>query len=200
MKRISNLVLALAVLVCGIAPAGAAQVVRFKTGFEMLATSVRYDGEMIILTLEGGSQVGFPKWVIEEVSLDQSTPGFTTDRFDRNKVRDLQTLGGGKFRSFQVPGNGKGAEGAEAFVLASGVSVPNDGKSVPIGFSTGGPQERFLPAAPTGPVNANGDVGVSMLQLRNERKGTGGIDPATGKPVGGVRVLKPKGGAGSGDE
>jgi len=69
------------------APALAEELVRFKSGFEMQAHAIHYEGEMAILTLDGGSEIGFPKSILDLVVQDESIPGEVYEMFGRNKLK-----------------------------------------------------------------------------------------------------------------
>ena len=60
-------------------PSRADELIRFKSGYEMMVLSHREEKGMIIVTLDGGGEVGFPKNVLEllEEGKPTSRPGPT---------------------------------------------------------------------------------------------------------------------------
>ena len=75
-------------------PASAGQMVRFKNGFEMQANAIRFDGDMAYLVLDGGSEIGFPKDVLDIVEQDETFGGEVFEMSGRNKVRKHFLLNG----------------------------------------------------------------------------------------------------------
>jgi hypothetical protein len=185
MRRVTLVILAVstALLVSSVL-VHAAQVVRFKSGFELVALNVRYEGEMVILTLEGGSEVGFPRWALQDLERSKTGPMPQKDTYGRNRVSPESRIG----KNFAPISSSeqKKIDAARGKVLASSsMNEKNSGKSVSVGYSLGGPQRRFS-AGPTGPVHSSGKVGTSLKDALSRRRG---IDPETGKPV--ARTVKP---------
>ena len=148
-------------LLAGIGPASATQVIHFKNGFELAAIKVRFEGQMIILTLEGGSELGFPQWAVEDMHQNDEVGGVSNnpDGWDQRKMSQRAAKG----RIRRPPG----AVGPNALnVGTEGDGIGPEGLS--IGFSTNGSQVHFGGAE--GPVASNGRVGRSLTDLQAARK------------------------------
>ena len=125
----------LVLVAAGAAQAG--QLVRFKTGFELQALSVRYEKDMVILTLEGGSEVGFPQWVLAKIQQDDSVSAPVVEGWGRNRVRSRQ--GGAPLLSPQETARIEisGPSPDQKKIIAQGESNSTNGRSIQVGFSMG---------------------------------------------------------------
>jgi hypothetical protein len=68
----------------GVIPVRADELLRFKSGYEMMVLSHREEKGMIIVTLDGGGEVGFPKNVLE--LLEEGKPTSRTGPTPHNRV------------------------------------------------------------------------------------------------------------------
>jgi hypothetical protein len=172
-------------IVCAAVPADAAQVIRFKSGFELAVRSLRVEGDTVYVQLDGANEVGFPASTIESVQGDDNVR-FSTGGPAMTKVAGRFVMGGvGSWISGDIPKNEK------AYVILNSAVVrgKNDGKSIPVGFSFGNDDTAAFRSAPSGPVSASGKVGKGIRE--EGAKTHGGLDPGGQFGGGGVRTIKP---------
>ena len=161
----------LVLLTAGAAQAG--QLVRFKTGFELQALSIRYEKDMVILTLEGGNEVGFPRWVLAKVQQDDSISAPVVEGWGRNRVRSRQ--GGAPLLSPQETARIEisGPSPDQKKIIAQGESNSTNGRSIQVGFILG------TPPPPT--VQTSGTkVGMPVFSVLQQK--------AMGAPTSGQRI------------
>lgn len=150
-------------------PSFADELLKFKSGYEMMVVSHREEGRMIIVTLEGGGEVGFPKEVLELLEGGKATQR-TGDSPLFNKVPSRVTVG----RFIAKP------QALPSRFLAKGVTST---EGAMVGYSKGGdPQQRFS-GGPIGDISANGRVGIDIRDRgRNRHPGRGPDEGGHAKP------------------
>ena len=149
------------------APVLADELLRFKSGYEMMVVSHREEGDMIIVTLDGGGTVGFPKDSL--ILLETGKPTQRTGPSPLyNKIPSRVNA-----RQFRAP-----LDEMPSRFLARGASHSG---GVTVGYSKHGKgQERFS-GGPLESANANGKIGVDIRQAGKMRMYTGpGRDPSSG--------------------
>jgi len=147
--------------------AHAKQVIHFKTGFEIVAQQVRYEGEMVILSLEGGSEIGFPRWTIDEIRGEAGVGGGASpDMYNWVKGRGRGDM---NHRTRPMVSDEGGPEGERQRTLAQGSTDGIGPRGVNIGFSYSGPQQRFG-GKPTWHMTDSGKVGYAPIEEEKKRQ------------------------------
>ena len=154
--RISTLPALLVLLSLAGSPVLADELLRFKSGYEMMVVSHREQGTMVIVTLDGGGEVGFPK-----DSLVLLEGGKATTRTGPsplfNKVPSRVSN-----KQFMTPI----AQLMPSRFLAKGAASPN---GTTVGYSKGGKGQQRFSGGPLEMVNPNGKIGVDIRQISRMR-------------------------------
>jgi hypothetical protein len=176
MKRKTLVLTALALFLASFAaPALADELLRFKSGYEMMVVSHHEEGDMIIVTLDGGGTVGFPK---ESLSLLESgKPSTRTGPSPLyNKVPSRVNM-----RQFKAP-----LDELPSRFLARGAS---NSSGVTVGYSKHGKGMQRFNGGPLEGANASGKIGIDVRDAGKMRMYTGpGRDPSSGPEP----VVKPR--------
>ena len=136
-------------LLDGLPVALADELIRFKTGYEMMVVSHREEKGLMILTLQGGGEVGIQKDLIE--TLEEGKVGINLSPSPLfNKVPSRVHVGAfiGK----------KGSEPSR--FLAKGTTHKVEGATV--GYSYAGQTMDRFSGGPLGPSTAGGKIGVDV--------------------------------------
>lgn len=149
-------------------PAEGGQLVRFKNGFEMQAVSVRFEGDTVFLTLQDGSEVGFPEWVLKDFHIDNTVPGLRRNTYSGNRIPGSVLIGANYQPLDQDVANeytgwneDEEEEEDRPPALAKGRTDTIGPGGVSIGFSTG---NRNMPRwVSQGQLNEFGKAGVRMF-------------------------------------
>lgn len=150
--------LSLTILLYGSA-ALADELIRFKSGYEMMASSHREQGAMVYLSLAGGGEIGFSKDLIESIEGDK----INADRGNSpllNKVHSRVNV-----QKFLAP---KKDELPSRF-LARGMSSV---EGVHVGYSFAGEKPQRFSGGPSGSVSAAGKIGIDFRDRGNGQNAT----------------------------
>src|SRR5262245_13355865 len=168
MKKTPLLALAALALLAAPSVARADELIRFKSGYEMMALSHREEKGMIFIKLPDGGEVGFKKELIDLLEGDKPAsrtgppPQYNmAKRFNNDK--------------FVAP---KQEEELPSRFLAKGATSYN-GQTVGYNYS-GQKFERFS-GGPIGEVNANGRIGVDVMTRRLVKQNPGEMATAKGQ-------------------
>jgi len=160
MKRISRAPVFLLFALAAAPTCFADELIRFKSGYEMMVVSHREERGMVIVQLDGGGEVGFPKDLIENLEGGKATTR-TGGSPLWNKVPSRVHVQKFVARESQYPSR----------FLAKGVAT-SEGATV--GYSRPGEPARRFSGGPVGPVAANGRIGFDV----RDRNRVGGSKPA----------------------
>ena len=161
------------VLAAGL-PSLADELLRFKSGYEMMVVSHREENGMIMVTLDGGGEVGFPRDALD--FLETGRPSERTGPSPLfNKVPSrIHT------RQFQAPVRSE-SELPSRF-LARGVM---SAAGATVGYSKGGKEMQRFSGGPLETVNANCRIGSDIRtrgKIRNhEFPGDEEVEPGKEK-------------------
>jgi len=125
----------------GAPPTRADELIRFKSGYEMMVLSHREEKGMIIVTLDGGGEVGFPKNVLD--LLEEGKPTSRTGPTPHNRV--LSRVPSMEFFQARYANTGQRA-------LKSGTV---SGNMVRVGYSMSGDGQLRFGQGPQGEMNGN---------------------------------------------
>lgn len=159
-----------------LAPAARAdELLRFKSGYEMMAVSHREERGMIIVTLDGGGEVGFPKDALEFVETGKPTqrvgPTPHANRIPpRARPSDV----------FRVH---RGDLPSRSLMLSS------NGEATRVGYSMNREGQTRFASGPTGDLNG-AKIGTDF-RLRAKAPGTA-MDVPPGQPQGKQKQAGPK--------
>ena len=148
-------------------PALADELIRFKSGYEMMVVSHREERGMIIVTLDGGGEVGFAKEVLDLLEGGKATTRTGPSPL-YNKVWSRVRVG--KFLA-PVPDQ-------PSRFLAKGSTNAN---GVTIGYSKGGQGMQRFSGGPIGEVNPGGKIGTDIRTRGRIRNHNTGEDLEKGK-------------------
>jgi hypothetical protein len=126
------------------------ELIRFKTGYEMMVASHREEKGLIIVTLQGGGEVGFQKDLIE--TLEGGKTG--------NNLSYSPLFGKVPSRVHVGAFIGKPKAPEPSRFLAQGTTHKVEGATV--GYSYAGQEADRFSGGPLGPVNGSGKIGVDI--------------------------------------
>ena len=148
MKKTPLLALSALFLLATPGRARADELIRFKSGYEMMVVSHREENGMVIVSLDGGGEVGFPKSLVETLETGKQSTR-TTDSPLFNKVPSRVNV-----QKFLAP---RKQEMPSRF-LARGVA---SSEGVTVGYSKAGDKPQRFSGGPIGDVT-NGKIGTDV--------------------------------------
>jgi len=168
MKRTPIAPALFALLVVSSAPVLADELLRFKSGYEMMVISHREEGNLVIVTLDGGGEVGFPKDSL--LMLEEGKPTTRTGPSPLlNKVPSRVST-----RQFKAPIGEMPSRYLARGVTSSGGTT--------VGYSRHGKGQQRFSGGPLEAANANGKIGVDVRQSGKIRMPNAPPEPLVAAP------------------